>query len=252
MKSDTITFSGSLGDPLAARLDYPDDSPPSQYALFAHCFTCSKNLKAVARISRALVDEGLGVMRFDFTGLGESEGDFADTNFSSNVEDLVAAADHMKAEYEAPALLIGHSLGGAAVLRAGSEIESVRAVATIAAPFDPEHVTALLSHALDEVESKGEAEVSVGGRPFTIRKQFLEDLQSAKPKEWVRALGKALLILHSPTDNTVGIDNAAHIFEAARHPKSFVSLDDADHLLTRAADARYAGALIATWATRYI
>lgn len=252
MSSIRLTFPGSGGAALAARLELPEGEAPRAYALFAHCFTCSKNLNAVGHISRAVAAEGIAVLRFDFTGLGESEGDFADTNFSSNVDDLVAAADFLGDRYAAPEILIGHSLGGAAVLQAAPKIDGVAAVATIGAPADPAHVKRLLSSSAEEIERLGEAEVVLAGRAFRIRKQFLDDLARPGRDAAIRALGAALLVLHSPADEIVGIDNAERIFHAARHPKSFVSLDRADHLLTAEADSRYVGVVLAGWASRYI
>ena len=246
-----IKFPGSLGAQLAARLDVPPGTPVA-YALFAHCFTCSKDTLAASRISTALTARGIAVLRFDFTGLGSSDGDFANTNFSSNVLDLVAAAAWMREKHEAPKLLIGHSLGGAAVLAAAAEIPETVAVATIGAPFEPAHVKGLLAPALPVIEAAGEAEVELAGRKFRIRKQFLEDIGSRNNRDSIASLRKALLIFHSPHDTTVSIDNAAQIFMAAKHPKSFVSLDDADHLLTRREDAAYVAAVLAAWASRYI
>lgn len=245
-------FTGATGDTLVARLDLPVDGAPRAYALFAHCFTCSKNLKAVVNIARALNQARIAVFRFDFTGLGESEGEFAETNFSSNVGDLVAAARFMEREYEAPRILIGHSLGGAAVIRAAAGIPSAEAVATIGAPADPAHVRNLLTGALPEIETAGQAEVALGGRRFTIRKQFLDDLEETGMREALRELRRALLIFHSPVDRVVGIDNAARLFQAARHPKSFISLDTADHLLTDEADSRYVGTVLAAWSDKYV
>jgi len=252
MKINKVTFSNSEGDQLTARVELPDDEQQRAYALFAHCFTCNKNLSAVRNISRSLTSSGFGVMRFDFTGLGESEGDFADTNFSSNIQDIQEAVRFLEKEYQAPSLLIGHSLGGAAVLYAASDIHSVRAVATIGAPADPNHVTQLISSGLGEINEKGYAEVSIGGRPFTIKKQFLDDLQAVNMPTVLTKMGKALLIAHSPQDQIVGISNAADIFKAARHPKSFISLDGADHLLSDSRDSAYIGKVIAHWAERYI
>jgi putative redox protein len=252
MGSIRISFDGSEGERLAARLDMPVDGAPLAYALFAHCFTCSKNLNAVVNISRALTQARIAVLRFDFTGLGESEGDFADTNFSSNVADLVAAAEFLEREYEAPAILVGHSLGGAAVLRAAGQLPHARAVATIGAPADPEHVVRLLAGSREEIETRGEASVEIAGRSFTIRRQFLEDLEAAGMEEAIGGLGRALLILHSPVDAIVGIENAERIYKAARHPKSFVSLDRADHLLSDADDSRYVGTVLAAWAAKYL
>ncbi|MDZ7771752.1 MAG: alpha/beta fold hydrolase [Balneolaceae bacterium] len=251
MKSHTLRFPGH-SEELAARLDEPEGGIRRGTVLFAHCFTCSKNLRAVGRISRAMTEAGLGVFRFDFTGLGESEGDFADTNFSSNVEDLLAAAGYLEKEWQAPGLLMGHSLGGAAVLQAAERLESVQAVATIGAPCKPEHVAHLLSDSREEIESSGRAHVVLAGRSFTIKKQFLEDLEEQHMNEIIRGLGKALLIFHSPVDKTVDIDNAAHIYRMARHPKSFISLDKADHLLSKEEDARYVGSVAAAWARRYL
>jgi putative redox protein len=247
-----VDFEGSAGERLAARLDMPVGGAPLAYALFAHCFTCSKNLNAVVHIARALNRARIAVLRFDFTGLGDSEGDFADTNFSSNVADLVAAARYLEEAYEAPSILIGHSFGGAAGLRAASEIPSVRAVATIAAPADPGHVAHLIASSRDEIEARGEADVVIAGRRFTIRKQFLDDLQAARMEESIAGLGCALLIFHSPVDSIVGIENAEQIYRAARHPKSFISLDRADHLLADSDDSVYVGAMLAAWAAKYI
>ena len=252
MDSRKLRFPGSQSHELAARLDLPDSGSPKAYALFAHCFTCSKNLKAVVNIDRALTERGIAVLRFDFTGLGESEGDFADTNFSSNVDDLVAAADYMGRDYDAPLILIGHSLGGAAVLQAAGRISDSRAVVTIGAPFDPEHIAQMFDAHRETIESDGVAEVSLAGRTFRIKKQFLDDLLQGGIDKSIRSLRRALLVFHSPQDKTVSVDNAAQIFQTAMHPKSFVSLDKADHLLSDEADSRYVGAVIAEWASRYI
>ena len=251
MKSKNIQFQGSSGFNLSARIDLPDSETAKAFVLFAHCFTCSKNLNAVGHISRALTEKDIGVFRFDFTGLGQSGGDFADSTFSTDVQDLVAAAGYMKEHHQPPAILMGHSLGGAAVLQAAHHIEPVKAVATIGAPCNPQHVEHLLSEKKDEIEEKGEATVILAGRSFKIRKQFLDDLGAQVMDEVIRNLGKALLIFHSPVDQTVSIDNAAHIYKLAKHPKSFVSLDDADHLLSNENDARYAGNVTAAWAERY-
>lgn len=246
-----VRFPGALGSELAASLDLPAVTPRA-YALFAHCFACSKDTLAASRISAALTAHGFGVLRFDFTGLGGSEGDFANTNFSSNVADLVAAANWLRQNHQAPKLLIGHSLGGAAVLAAAREIPETVAVATIGAPFDPGHVKHLLAPAVAEIEASGEAEVDLAGRKFRIKKQFLQDIGSQNSRDAIGSLRKALLIFHSPRDTTVSIENAAQIFMAAKHPKSFVSLDDADHLLTRREDAAYVAAVLAAWAGRYL
>jgi len=249
---EKFEFTGSLGDSLAARLDRPPTGARA-VALFAHCFTCSKDIAAASRISSGLVDAGFAVLRFDFTGLGSSEGEFANTNFSSNVDDLIAAADHLRETIGAPQILIGHSLGGAAVLAAVGRIPEVRAVATIGAPADPAHVTALFGPGeLDAIEETGETAVHLAGREFTITKQFLDDVNMAKLTETVAAMKTPLLVLHSPIDDTVGIDHAREIFDAARHPKSFISLDSADHLLTNRADSAFVASTLATWATRYI
>jgi uncharacterized OsmC-like protein/pimeloyl-ACP methyl ester carboxylesterase len=252
MRNQKVTFDGAHGTPLSARLSLPPDGEVVACALFAHCFTCSKDLKPVVNISRALTQQRIAVLRFDFTGLGESEGDFADTTFTSNIEDLVAAADYMGREIDAPAILVGHSLGGAAVLQAAAHMESVRAVATIGAPFDPAHVKHLFEGSLEEIEERGEADVLLAGRRFTVGKQFVQDLDGHRMEQAIAGLGRPLLIFHSPVDQTVGIDNAALIYKAARHPKSFVSLDDADHLLLDQRDSLYVGSVLAAWAHRYI
>ena len=249
MRTEQIEFPNAAGQTLAARLDRPDGTARA-YALFAHCFTCDKTAKAAVRISRALAGLGVAVLRFDFTGLGESEGEL--TGFSANVRDLVFAARHMESLGYAPALLIGHSLGGAATLAAAGDIASVRAVATIGAPAEVEHVLKLLGDDLSRIEAEGAAEVKIGGRPFTIRRDFVEDARMHDLPERVAHLHRALLVLHSPVDAVVGIENASKIFLAARHPKSFVSLDAADHLLTRSEDADYAAAVIAAWAGKYL
>lgn len=246
-----LSFDGALGARLSARLDMPDKTP-SAYALFAHCFTCSKDILAAKRIATALTDHDIAVLRFDFTGLGASEGEFASTNFSSNVEDLHKAVDYLREHYEAPAILIGHSLGGAAVLAAAPDIPEVKAVATIGAPSDALHVIHNFGAQIEAINTEGESNVTLGGRQFTIRKQFLEDLETQKVTARIAAMKKALMILHSPIDQTVGIENAAEIFSAAKHPKSFVSLDHADHLLSKPKDAAYVASIIAAWAKRYI
>ena len=252
MQFKNIEFANASGQMLSARIDLPAGAKPIAYALLAHCFTCSKNIKAIGHISRALIREGIAVLRFDFTGLGESEGDFAETNFTSNVEDLVMAAEFMAKKYKAPQILIGHSLGGAAVLQAAAGIPSAAAVITIAAPADPGHVSQALGNSKEIIERRGEANVELEGRIFKIKKQFLVDLESVRMQKTIRNLNRALLILHSPVDSVVGIENAAKIFQTARHPKSFISLDKADHLLMNQKDSLYVGAIIATWALRYI
>ena len=251
MPSSKVSFPGAQGDTLAARIDLPD-GPPAAYALFAHCFTCTKDIFAAAQIARALAAQGIAVLRFDFTGLGHSDGEFANTTFSSNVADLVAAAEYLAAEHAAPAVLIGHSLGGAAVLAAAPRIPGVRAVATVGAPADPHHVTHLFADDRAEIERTGRAEVTLAGRKFTITREFIADTAEANLTETIAATRLPLLVMHAPTDDTVGIDNAGAIFGAAKHPKSFVSLDSADHLLTRKADAIYAADVLAAWATRYV
>ncbi len=252
MQFEKLHFTNVAGHKLSARIDLPENSTPAAYALFAHCFTCSKNIKAASHISRALTAEGIGVFRFDFTGLGESEGDFGDTTFSSNVDDLVSAAEYMVTHFEGPKVLIGHSLGGAAVLQAAARIPSSLAVITIAAPADPGHVRLALGDSKEIIERQGEANVELAGRTFKIKKQFLDDLESVRMQQTLQNLNRALLIFHAPTDDVVGIDNAAQIFKTARHPKSFISLDRADHLLMNPKDSHYVGSLIATWASKYI
>ena len=251
MPTERFTFEGHDGAQLAARLDMPD-GPHLATALFAHCFTCSKDIPAARRISARLAGVGIAVLRFDFTGLGHSEGEFENTSFTSNVSDLVAAAQALTARGMAPDLLIGHSLGGAAVLGAAGQIESAKAVVTIGAPFDPAHVIHNFGSALDRIESEGVAEVDLGGRPVRIGKGFVEDVKAEALSTRIAGLRRALLVLHAPRDKVVGIDNAAEIFKAAKHPKSFVTLDDADHLITRAEDAEYAAEVIAAWARRYL
>jgi len=251
MKAERITFAGAGGEKLAARLDGPDEAPCA-YALFAHCFTCGKDVFAASRIAQQLTVHGIATLRFDFTGLGASEGEFANTNFSSNVADLVAAAAHLRRDYMAPMILIGHSLGGAAVLAAAGQVAECKAVVTISAPSDAKHVSGLFKDSVPKIDADGEAEVLLAGRKFRIKKQFLQDAAEHDLVAKIANLHRALLIMHSPRDDTVNISNAAKIFAAAKHPKSFISLDGADHLLTRREDAVYAANLIATWAARYL
>ncbi len=251
MATKRITFPGHDGSMLSARLDMPD-GPHLATALFAHCFTCGKDIPAARRISARLAGMGIAVLRFDFTGLGHSEGEFSNTSFTSNVDDLLAACRYLDAEGLPPSLLIGHSLGGAAVLKAASRLDQIKAVATLGAPFDPGHVTHNFADALPEIMAKGVAQVSLGGRPFKIGKSFIEDVSQEVLAPAIGALKAALLVLHAPTDNIVGVDNASQIFMAAKHPKSFVTLDDADHLITCASDAEYAADVIVTWAARYL
>ncbi len=251
MRSEKVTFPGSAGSPLAGRLDMPD-AQPLAFALFAHCFTCSKDVLAASRIAQALTGHGIAVLRFDFTGLGGSGGDFANTNFTSNVADLVSAADYLRDHHTAPRILVGHSLGGAAALAVAAHLPETRAVVTIGAPAGTEHLLQLIGESRREIEEAGEAEIWLAERPFRIRRQFLDDISDQPQSDRIRGLSAALLVMHSPSDETVGIDNARSIFDAARHPKSFVSLDGADHLLTRAADARFAASMLAAWASRYV
>jgi len=251
MPTERFQFTGEGGHQLAAALELPDGEPAA-YALFARCFTCGKDTLAAKRISVALAARGIAVLRFDFTGLGSSEGDFANSTFSSNVADLVRAADHLRETRKAPSLLIGHSLGGAAILAAAGKIPEANAVVTVAAPSDPAHVTGLFREHLDDIRAQGEVEVSLAGRPFRIKREFLDDVAEHELMKDIAGLHKALLIMQSPVDDTVGIDNATKIFVAAKHPKSFVSLDHADHLLSKPADALYAADVIIAWASRYI
>jgi len=251
MASEHITFSGHDGSQLAARLDLPE-GPHLATAIFAHCFTCSKDIAAARRISQRLATMGIAVLRFDFTGLGHSEGEFANTGFTSNVADITAAAAWLEGRGTPATLLVGHSLGGAAVLKVAPTIKGIKAVATLGAPFDPDHVTHNFADALDHVRETGEAEVDLGGRPFRITRAFVEDIEAASIAPELAKMKAALLVMHAPRDMVVGIDNATRIFMAARHPKSFVTLDDADHLISHAADADYAADVIATWATRYL
>ena len=251
MPHERFQFTGSEGQQLAAALDTPDGAI-SAYALFAHCFTCGKDVLAARRIAVALAAKGIAVLRFDFTGLGSSEGDFANSTFSSNVADLVRAADHLRETRKAPAILIGHSLGGAAILAAAGQIPDAKAVVTIAAPSDPAHVTGFFRDQIEDIRKLGKVEVALAGRPFQIKREFLDDIAEHGLMTHVANLRKALLIMHAPTDDTVSIDNATQIFVAAKHPKSFVSLADADHLLTDRRDASYVADVIAAWAERYI
>ena len=251
MPTERFQFTGVGGHQLAAALDLPE-SEPLAYALFAHCFTCGKDVLAAKRIAVALAAKGIAVLRFDFTGLGSSEGDFANSTFSSNVADLVRAADHLRDTRKGPAILIGHSLGGAAVLAAAGQIPDARAVVTVAAPSDPVHVTGLFKDRIEDIRKQGDVEVSLAGRPFHIKREFLDDIAEHNLVAQVTQLHKALLIMHSPTDDTVGIDNATRIFVSAKHPKSFVSLAGADHLLSGKRDAAYVADVIAAWATRYL
>ena len=253
MNKIKLEFENSKGEKLAGLLELPERiGDVSSFALFAHCFTCGKDIAAASRISRALAARGIAVLRFDFTGLGNSDGDFANTNFSSNIEDLILAAKALEENYRAPQILIGHSLGGAAVLGAAAKLDSVRAVVTIGAPATARHVAHLFKEKADQIQHQGEAVVSLGAREFSIKKQFLDDIDQYSSTEKIRDLGAALLVFHSPVDTIVSIDEAASIYQAARHPKSFISLDKADHLLSKADDAEYVALTIASWASRYL
>ncbi|ESR24645.1 bifunctional alpha/beta hydrolase/OsmC family protein [Lutibaculum baratangense] len=251
LTTQRVDFPGHGGARLAARLDLPN-GPTRAYALFAHCFACSKDLVAVRRLAAGLAREGIAVLRFDFTGLGSSEGDFASTNFSSNVADLCVAADFLRDRYQAPEVLIGHSLGGAAVLVAAGDVPEAKAVVTIGAPSDAAHVLENFGSSIGEIERAGAAEVKLAGRSFTLTRQFVEDVRSQRVAEAVAGLRRPLLVMHAPLDEVVGIDNATEIFRAARHPKSFVSLDGADHLLSRPSDADFAARVISGWLSKYI
>ncbi|MGY5849760.1 bifunctional alpha/beta hydrolase/OsmC family protein [Salegentibacter sp. F14] len=252
MKTKKLKFKNKEGQDLMGYLELPHNQDPHNFVLFAHCFTCNKNFFAAKNISRALASAGYGVLRFDFTGLGESQGDFSETNFSGNIQDLVAAAEYLKQTHQAPALLVGHSLGGAAVLYAAKQIASVKAVATVAAPSTIQHVEGLLRSNIEEIEKSGKASVNIGGRSFEVKKQFLDDIREHDLGSYLSDLKRALLILHSPQDAIVGIKNAEELYVAARHPKSFISLDGATHLMEAEEDAVYAGNTIASWAKRYL
>ena len=247
-----VEFINREGTKLSARLELPADRKPLNFAIFAHCFTCNKNYRAVRQIGHAMAAKGFGVLSVDFTGLGESGGDFSDSTFSGSVDDLLAAAEYLTRDHKAPVLIIGHSLGGAAAILSASRLESVKAVVTIGAPADPEHVKKLFVDRVDEIVEEGAVEVDIGGRPFVLKREFVEDLDNHDLLAVVKAMDKAFLFLHAPEDNVVGISNAADLYKAARHPKSFVSLSGADHLLSEAEDGRYAGELIASWAARYV
>jgi uncharacterized OsmC-like protein/fermentation-respiration switch protein FrsA (DUF1100 family) len=250
LESKKVSFPGADGSSLAARLDLPPK--PRAFALFAHCFTCGKDILAASRIAGSLAQRGIAVLRFDFTGIGSSEGEFANTNFSSNVGDLLAAADYLRRSYSAPSLLIGHSLGGAAVLAAAPRVAEATSVVTIGAPSSAAHVTRQFAADVGEILEKGAARVSLAGRTFTIAKQFLDDVAEQNILADLASLGKALLVCHAPRDEIVGIENASAIFGAARHPKSFLSLDTADHLVSRREDATYLADVLAAWASRYL
>ncbi|WP_111682262.1 bifunctional alpha/beta hydrolase/OsmC family protein [Winogradskyella tangerina] len=251
MKSQKLKITNRKGLTLNAHLELPANQKPNYYAIFAHCFTCSSSLSAVRHVSRSLTQDGFAVVRFDFTGLGRSEGEFADSHFSANVDDLLDVHAYMTEHYDAPSLLVGHSLGGAAVLVAASKLDAVKAVATVGAPATVTHVKHLFSHGIDEVEEKGEAEINIGGRPFKINKDFISEFDNTDLPAIVKGLRKPLLIMHSPFDKIVGIENAEQLYKTAFHPKSFITLDNADHLLTQEKDSQYVGEVIGTWAKRY-
>jgi uncharacterized OsmC-like protein/pimeloyl-ACP methyl ester carboxylesterase len=251
MQSTKLNIQNAKGLQLQAYLELPANQKPNNYAIFAHCFTCNSTLKPVKNISRALTSHGFGVVRFDFTGLGKSEGEFADSYFSANVEDLLAVSDYLKEHYEAPSLLVGHSLGGAAVIVAASKLDSVKAVATIGAPANTEHVKQHFSHHVQEIAQKGDVEVSIGGRPFKINQEFVDDFDKTDLPEITKQLRKPILIMHAPFDKVVGIDNAHKLYKSAHHPKSFISLNDADHLLLNEKDSSYAGNMIGAWVQGY-
>lgn len=252
MNYKKVIFPNSEGVELKGYLELPLNQEPHNFVLFAHCFTCNKNFFAVKNIARALSENGYGVLRFDFTGLGESEGDFSDTNFSGNVEDLIAAASFLEKEHKAPSILVGHSLGGSAAIFAADQLPSVKAIVTIGTPSSPQHITHLLRSKLEEIKTHGKAKVNVGGRDFTIKEHFLNDLKNKKPGDILANLNAAYLVLHSPQDKVVEIKNAEELYLAAKHPKSFVSLDHANHLLSNTEDSQYAGKVIAAWASRYL
>ncbi len=252
MDTKEVSFKNRAGDLLEGRLDLPSDQRPHNYVVFAHCFTCNKNLNAIRHICTSLTGCGFAVLRFDFTGLGQSEGSFADSNFSSNVSDLIEAADFLRDNYKAPSLIIGHSLGGAAAIYAAAQVPSIQAVAVIAAPSEPVHVLNLIKDSEDEILARGQATVRLEGRDFTIKKQFIDDLNQVPMTEVLHRLKKPILIFHSPDDRIVNINNAEQIYRAASHPKSFISLDGADHLMSKKEDSRYVGSVIAGWAVRYL
>jgi len=251
MKSTKLKITNRKGLILNAQLELPANQKPNYYAIFAHCFTCSSSLSAVRHVSRSLTQDGFAVVRFDFTGLGRSEGEFADSHFSANVDDLLDVHAYMAEHYDAPSLLVGHSLGGAAVLVAASKLDAVKALAAVGAPATVTHVKHLFSHGIDEIKEKGETEVNIGGRPFKINKDFVEEFDKTDLPAIVKSLRKPLLIMHSPFDTIVGIENAEQLYKTAFHPKSFVTLDNADHLLTQEKDSQYVGEVIGTWAKRY-
>jgi putative redox protein len=252
MTRSKVEFANAQGHNLAGLLELPDQGKPRAMALFAHCFTCGKDIATASRIGRALAKHGIGVLRFDFTGLGSSDGDFGNTNFSSNIEDLLAAAEFLEERYQAPRMIIGHSLGGAAVLAAAQRMISVEAVATIGAPSTAHHIKHLFDGEAIEIREAGEAEVTLAGRRFNVKSQMLDDLEQWNTPHHIGNLRKAPIIFHSPVDQVVDISEAATIYQAAKHPKSFISLDNADHLLSRAADAEYVADMLVAWSSRYL
>ena len=251
MNTIRLEIENRKGLKLQAYLELPANQKPNHFAIFAHCFSCNSNFNAVKNISRSLSNHGFGVLRFDFTGLGRSEGEFAESHFSANVDDLIDVAQYLEKNYKAASLLVGHSLGGAAVIVAASKLESIKAVATVGAPATVNHVTHLFSHAIDEVADKGEVEVKIGGRPFKINQDFVNDFSKTDLPEITKKLRKPILVMHAPFDSVVGIENAHQIYHNAIHPKSFISLDDADHLLTRSTDSVYVGNMIGAWVDKY-
>jgi len=251
MNTIRLEIENKKGLKLQAYLELPPNEKPNHFAVFAHCFSCNSNFNAVKNISRSLSNHGFGVLRFDFTGLGRSEGEFAESHFSANVDDLVAVNNYLSEHYKSPSLLVGHSLGGAAVIVAASLLENIKAVATVGAPATVNHVTHLFSHAIDEVAAKGEVEVKIGGRPFTINKDFVDDFDKTDLPKIIKELRKPILVMHAPFDNVVGIENAHQIYHNAMHPKSFISLDDADHLLSKNTDSIYVGNMIGAWVDKY-
>ncbi len=252
MRNNKLSFTNSSGEEIKAILSEPVSGEPAAYALFVHCFTCNKDLSAVYNICLALTNKNIAVLRFDFTGLGESEGEFSDTNFSSNLADIESAYEFLGIKYEYPQIIIGHSLGGAAALATGGKLEEIKAIATIGAPFEPVHVTHHFGGTIEEIKETGKAKVSIGGRPFEIKNQFLNDIEQVDMATIINKMRKPLLVMHSPIDNIVGIENAALIYENAMHPKSFISLDNADHLLSNKSDSQYAGDMISAWARKFI
>ena len=253
MLTEKVNFKGALGNMLSGKVDFPEGGVTKSWVLFAHGFSIGKDLKPIRTISRTLVDDGYGMMRFDFTGLGESEGDFSDTNFSTNCEDIRQAALYMAENYGPPCILIGHSFGGTASLKVADEIPQVKAVSTIGSPCDTTHILHQFADKIEEIEEEGEAKVSLGGRPFVIKEQFIDDVENQDIAMEISTLERGLLIFHSPQDRVVSIDNASHIYGLAKHPKSFVSLDGADHLLLKnPADAEYVAHVLKAWALRYI